>query len=112
MSVGSCVGWLAVFVETTYIDNADGMVVLTFAVCTDFADASTCFYCAIELNYEMVADTFETTDFVPSVDFFRVHVSTSLCCRTMDYDFIYASHCSCYGETFAGLRQYRGWCST
>ena len=79
MCVGSCVGWLAVFVETTYIDNADGMVVPTFAVCTDFADASTCFYSAIEFDYEMVADTFETTGFVPSVYFFCIHVSTSLC---------------------------------
>lgn len=78
MSVGSCVGWLAVFVETTYIDNADGMIVLTFAVCTHFADASSCFYCAIELYYEMVADTFETTGLVPSVDFFGIYVSTNL----------------------------------
>lgn len=78
MSVGPCVGWLAVFVETTYIDNADGMGVLTFAVCTDFADATTCLYFAIELDYEMVADTFETTGLVPSVDFHGVHVTTSL----------------------------------
>ncbi len=78
MCVGSCVGWLAVFVETTYIDNADGMVVLTLAVCTNLADASSCLDCAIELDYEMVADTFETTGLVPSVDFFGIYVSTSL----------------------------------
>lgn len=78
MCVGSCVGWLAVFVETTYIDNADGMGVFSFAVCTNYADASTCFYSAIEFDYEMVADTFETTGLVPSVDFLSIYIATSL----------------------------------
>lgn len=112
MGVGSCVGWDAIFVETTYIDHADGVGVVPLAVSADLFDATTCLYCSIEFDYKMVPDTIETSGFVPSVYFHGVHVSTSLCGRAVHDNFIYPSHDSCREGTFGGLHQFRVLCNT
>ena len=90
---GACVlGCLAVGGETTDIADADGVGIVTFAVCANLFERSARVDAAVKVNHIVVADAVETTLAVPAVDVGDGERLVLGGGGTMDDDVVYFAH--------------------
>ena len=93
LSCGACVlGCLAVGGETTDIADADGVGIMTFAVCANLFERSARVDAAVKVNHIVVADAVETTLAVPAVDVGDGEGLVFCGRRTVDNDVVYLAH--------------------
>ena len=91
--LGACVlGCLAVGGETTDIADADGVGIVTFAVCANLFKRSARVDAAVKVNHIVIADAIETSLAVPAVNVGDGEGFVLCGCRTMNDDVVYLSH--------------------
>ena len=92
MRFGAGVGGPGVFVEPSFIADADGVTVVASAVCSCLPQRAPDVLESFACDIVMVADVLESASQVIGAALAERVVLVDACCRAVDYDFVYCSH--------------------